>query len=728
MYKGRLWFPLTAMLLGSALAASPIAAEDLGRELPRLLSDVAIDGVLDESVWERALQIDDFYEISPGDNIPAPVRTVGYIWRDEEALYVAFRCFDPRPEEIRAVYSERDAVASDQDLVQFDLDTRNEEKSSYIFRTNPRGIQADAIFSEANGLDDFSPDFSFDVEARIVEDGWIAEFRIPFSSVRYATDADQWGITLFRNYPREYRHQMTSLPIPRGANCWLCYNLKLNGVTDLPPSRSLLVVPYTALEYRADESGDTLDATAGIDIKFNPKSNLTIDAAVNPDFAQVESDVPAIAVNKQFALFFPEKRSFFLEAADLLATPLNAIYTRTITSPAWGTRLTGQTGRSSYTFLVAEDEGGGSQIVPGPVSSELVPQIGGSTAAIGRWRTALGDSFAGFVMTDRESHSGFNRLAGPDFQWRPNETNQLTGQVLVSNTKDQTIDPNAPAVSDLALLLSYRYRSPLTGLQVDYQRLGHDFRADNGFVPQVGVEKKAVTVLKNSYPDGWLSLIELGFTADSTDEIDGIEVSRATYPYLSLNGKWNSSLLLQYHVREQVRADTDILEYDYLYFQIDTKPSQRVAGLTISGQLGEQADLVNERIGRGGSLALNAVFRPTIHLAIETQAERQWLSIGSERLFTADVAQLKATYNFSSRQFLRFIRAHSRIHRNSGLYVEPVPEEEGSWGGSLLYGYQFNWQTALYVGYSDERLLDTSNSYQPGAETLFAKFALAFER
>lgn len=728
MNTGRLWFAVVTVLLGSTLEAFPVAEMDRNRELPRLHGDVVIDGVLDETAWGQALKVDNFYEISPGDNIPAIVRTVGYIWYDEYALYVAFRCFDPRPEEIRAVYSERDAVTSIQDLVQFDLDTNNEEKSSYIFRTNPLGIQADAIFSEATGLDDFSPDFSFAVEARIVEDGWVAEFRIPFSSVRYAADTQQWGITLFRNYPRDYRRQMTSLPIPRGANCWLCYNLKLNGITDLPASRSLLVVPYTTLQYGAEEGGNAVDVNAGIDIKLIPQNNLTIDATINPDFAQVESDVPTIAVNKQFALFFPEKRSFFLEGADLLATPMNAIYTRTITSPAWGARVTGQTGRSSYTVLSTEDEGGGSQIVPGPVFSRLVPQTGRSQASIGRWRTTLGDSFAGFVVTDRESGSGFNRLLGPDFQWRPNETNQLAGQLLFSNTKDETIDPDARAASDYAMLVSYRYRSSSTGIQFDYERLGHDFRADNGFIPQVGVEKKTATILKNFYPDSWLSLIEAGITADLTDEIGDRTVSRATYPYISLNGKWNSSLLLQFHVQEQARADTQLLEYDYIYYEIETKPSQRVASVTISGQLGEQADLVNERVGRGGSLTLNATFRPTIHLTTDIRAAREWLDIGNDRLFTANVARLKATYNFSSRMFLRLIAEHSRIHRNSSLYVEPVQEEEGSWGGSILYGYRFNWQTAVYVGYSDERLLTNGNSYRSEANSFFAKFAYAFER
>lgn len=720
--------PLMAAVILFALhcQASPVAEVNRNREIPRLQSEAVIDGVLDDPVWQKALPVETFYEITPGDNVPPVVQTVAYLWYNDRALYVAFYCYDPHPQEIRAVFSERDSVFSDQDLVQFDLDTRNEEKSSFIFRTNPRGVQADAIFSEANGLDDFSPDFSFDVKARIVKDGWIAEFRIPFSSVRYSTNVEQWGITLFRNYPREYRRQMTSLPIPRGANCWLCYNLKLNGMTELPASRYFLAVPYATVQDRPQDATG-VEANTGIDLKWIPTNNVTLDATVNPDFAQVESDVPQIAVNSRFALFYPEKRSFFLEGADLPATPLTAVYTRTITSPAWGARVTGQAGNSAYTFLVTEDEGGGSRIIPGPVSSSLVPQRGRSTAAIGRWRMTLGDSLAGFVFTDRESDSGFNRLLGPDFQWRPNETNQVTGQFLLSSTEDEFIRPEHPASTDYAMLLSYRYRSSSTGILLDYQRLGHDFRADNGFIPQVGVERKAATFLKDYYPESWLTQLETGLTVDYVVEVDDQTVSRSTFPYVSVNGKWNSSLLLQYHMREQVRTGNRLLEYNYLYYEFGFQPSQRFSNISISGQLGDQADFVNERVGRGGVLSLNAAFRPTIHLTTEIQTERQWLNIGNDRLFTADVAQLKAVYHFSSRMFLRFIGEYSRIQRNPRLYREPIDQREGLWGGSILYGYRFNWQTAIYVGYSDELLLMDSTRYERGKNHFFVKLAYAFE-
>jgi hypothetical protein len=137
--------------------------------------------------------------------------------------------------------------------------------------------------------------------------------------------------------------------------------------------------------------------------------------------------------------------------------------------------------------------------------------------------------------------------------------------------------------------------------------------------------------------------------------------------------------------------------------------------------------VVNERVGRGGFFSLRASFLPTTHLVTEIQAERQWLNIGQDQLFTADVAQLKATYNFSSRMFLRFIGQYSQVTRNPFLYVDPVQDKEGYWGGSILYGYRFNWQTAFYIGYSDERQLENGMWYQPGTPHFFAKFAYAFE-
>jgi len=717
---------LTTILLVSFVKESPAAELKREHELPRLSKEISIDGDLSDPVWKEALRIETFYEISPGDSTPPVVRTTGYLGYDSQFLYVAMYCFDPHPEDIRASFSDRDSVFGDQDFVQFDLDTRNDEKSSFIFRVNPHGVQGDAIFNEATGQDDFSPDFSFEVKARIAEDGWIAEYRIPFSSLRYTrAPVQSWGITLYRNYPRQFRRQMVSLPIPRGANCWLCYDIKLTGITDLPPSRYLLIVPFATAQNNSSQnstgSASSHDLNGGLDLKWIPRNSLTLDATVNPDFAQIEADVPQITVNNRFALFYPEKRSFFLERADLLQTPLQAVYTRSVTSPAWGARTTGQAGNSTYTFLITEDEGGGSQIVPGPVYSTLIPQEGHSRAAIGRMRYALGNSFGGFVFTDRESDSVFNRLAGPDIQWRPNDVHQFTGQWLVSSTKKEG------TASDYAMSLAWQYSTPSKFLQINYQRLGHDFRADNGFIPQVGIERKAAIFNYQFYPEGWIRFVQPGFTWDSSTEIGDRTVSRSTFPTLSVQGKWSSSINLEYHLHEQLRTDTQLMEHSFVAYDARVQPSHFLASLEIQGNLGEQVDVVNERVGNGGTLALAATLRAGIHLNAEVQAERQWLDIGATRLFTANVAQVKLTNNFTSRLFVRVIGQMERIHRNVQLYKQIVGADEGTVSGSILFGYRMNWQTALYVGYSSEGLLTDGNSFQQKGSHVFFKIAYAFE-
>src|SRR5205085_10143613 len=157
----------------------------------------------------------------------------------------------------------------------------------------------------------------------------------------------------------------------------------------------------------------------GLDVKWTPNADTAIDATLNPDFSQVESDQAVISTNERFAIFYPEKRPFFLEGVDLFDTPIQAVYTRTITSPRWGARATGKAGSTAYTVLVTQDRGGGSVILPGPTGNDFAPQDDLSTVVLGRVRQDIGASFAGLLLTDREIQGGaHNRVLGPDFQWR----------------------------------------------------------------------------------------------------------------------------------------------------------------------------------------------------------------------------------------------------------------------------------------------------------------------
>ncbi len=358
-------------------------------ELHRTSGPIVIDGDLSDAGWRGATAFDRFYETSPSDNIPAKVKTVAFLGYDDRYFYIGVRCDDPDPRKIRAPYVDRDQVIGTDDNIAIFLDTRNDKRVAMELRVNPRGIQADGFFNDASQNEDFSPDFFYDTAAKIDDRGWSAEYRIPFSSLRYPhSDPQTWNILVWRNYPREFRYAFHSAPLPRGSNCLVCHTHPLTGLTGLPEAGHLIAAPYVTSQQLSTPRGapgsplerQPLKNDAGLDVKWNPTATNAIDLTFNPDFSQVEADVAQITVNQRFAVFFPEKRPFFLEGFDLFDTPLQVAYTRTITAPRWGLRSTGKFGDNAYTVLLADDRGGGLTIIPGPLGPSISPTSGSVTA------------------------------------------------------------------------------------------------------------------------------------------------------------------------------------------------------------------------------------------------------------------------------------------------------------------------------------------------------------
>ncbi|HEV8231274.1 MAG TPA: DUF5916 domain-containing protein, partial [Thermoanaerobaculia bacterium] len=369
----RTWLVLSLLLLAAPLfAATP--EQGVPIEITRTQGTIVIDANLSDAGWSSATKVTTWYETNPGDNVEPKVKNVGYLTYDDKFLYAGFEFSDAEPGKIRAPYGDRDNVPSSTDYGGIILDTLGEARRAILFLANPRGIQYDANSDDATG-EDSSPDYFWDSAAKIATEGWVLELRIPFTSLRYKkADPQQWNIMLYRNHPRDFRHQYFSTKLPRGGNCFICRSNPLIGLRGLPSGGHLVVAPYATASQEAfprDELGsplenDDIEPDAGLDVKWTPGVNMAIDATINPDFSQVESDVAQISANERFALFFPEKRPFFLEGIELFSTEIRAVYTRTITSPRWGGRVTGKFGHTAYTVLVADDRGGGSVILPGP--------------------------------------------------------------------------------------------------------------------------------------------------------------------------------------------------------------------------------------------------------------------------------------------------------------------------------------------------------------------------
>jgi hypothetical protein len=270
--------------------------------------------------------------------------------------------------------------------------------------------------SGATRREDLAPNFTWESAAKIGPAGWTLELAIPFSSIRYdPVEQPVWGVTLLRNWPRDFRYIILTAPQPLDAPCFICNENQLVGLEGLPSAGSLVVAPFGVLR-RTDlpEGGelgrplesDDVDGELGLDLKWTPNARHTLDLTVRPDFSQVESDVAQISTNQRFALFFPEQRPFFLEQVDLFSTPIQAVYTRTVTAPRGGLRATGRFGKSSYTFLVSDDRGGGSVVIPGDTSSTFADQDFESKLVLGRLRRDFGQSYLSFLVSDREVDGG----------------------------------------------------------------------------------------------------------------------------------------------------------------------------------------------------------------------------------------------------------------------------------------------------------------------------------
>jgi hypothetical protein len=748
-----------------AVAARAGAAQETAPQppppmrVPRITPSVTIDGALTDPAWKDAAVLDEFWETSPGDNVPPPVKTVAYLGYDDKFFYIGVRCLDPQPNRVRAPYVERDQVLGTDDNVAIFLDTRNDRRSAMEFRVNPRGIQGDAMWNDANQTEDFSPDFFYDTAAQVGPEGWTAELRIPFSTLRYPRkDPQEWGILIWRNYPRAYRYAIHSSPIPRGSNCLICHMRALTDLQGLPSGAHYVVAPYvTAKEDGVSRDPSNPDSSffnmpvepdGGGDIKWIPNPDTALDATINPDFSQVEADTAQLVVNERFALFFPEKRPFFLEGVDLFQTPINAVYTRTITSPLWGLRGTGQVASSTYTVLATQDRGGGLVILPGPEGSRFAPQDYESYVVIGRLRRDVGASYGGLLFTDRDIiGGGHNIVGGPDFQLAIGTDDRITGQYLYSETRepdrpDLTPEWDGQRQAGHGLDLAWRHTTRAFFTNLIYRDFSNGFRADDGFVPQVGYREGNLEGGLSFYPAGLFNFLQPYGGVAYQEDREGKLLFRRFFPGINFQGRLNLTGFLGANL-DTVRVGGRYLDADYAAFQVQVDPSRRITRIGVSGNYGQQIDFDNAREGTGGEISVQLTARPTDHLELLMLGVRGWLDVpvnGADkaRLFTATIARLKANYVFNARVFIRAIGQWVETERDPTLYTFPVPAREGFFDGSVLLAYQLNWQTVAYLGYGDSRELVSADaplrvpagtySLSATRRQFFLKLSYAFQR
>ena len=407
-----------------------------------------------------------------------------------------------------------------------------------------------------------------------------------------------------------------------------------------------------------------------------------------------------LAVDDRFAIFFPEKRPFFMEGNDLLSSPLQAIHTRTITAPDWGARVTARPGDHAFTFLVTQDAGGGSRIVPGAAFSSLERQPLDATTAIGRYRISRGDSSAGMLLTSSSSDdtSYSNLVVGPDISWRPNRSDRISAQLLASRS-----DEGESTLGGTAAILSWDRTLSRVDWNVTMRNVTDGFRADNGFIPQAGVRAASARFGARFYPEGLLTRIQPEIYVEQTEESNGGIVSRGIVPKLALEG-WRSSVAqFELHLDEMGRGrDGSLIPQDYATALIRFLPGRRLPYLRFIVRFGDEIDVERSRLGHGSSFEVYASAQPVDHLQAELIARGRRLEIDGDRLFSAESVRAQLTWTFGQRSFVRGIGDARTVDWNRARAPEK-PKREGSIDTSLLYGFRLNWQTILYAGYADTR-------------------------
>ncbi len=538
-------------ILAFSLTPSSSAQEQLQPLRPfKTDTPPVIDGILEDQVWQKAPHVKGFKTWRPDYGQEMADDTFVYYAYDSENLYFAFRCFDRQPDKIKASVSSRDHIHSD-DWICVNLDTFNDHQSLYALYCNPLGIQGDSRFE--GGLEDLSVDIVWYSEGRINDEGYAVELQIPFKSIRYShKEPVEMGVIFERAISRKSEAGTFPVLDPKQAGNFLTQSVALI-FHDIKHYTLLELLPAVTYSSKSsiDEGALASEGDKGdlsLTGKYGITSRLILDGTYNPDFSQVEADAGQVDFNIRYALFYPEKRPFFLEGLEKFnfggydaSDPLGAIvHTRTIIDPLLGLKLIGRVGdKSTVASIYALDE------LP-EEEDEDYAHVG-----IFRYKRALAeDSFLGGLYTGRERQSGYNRVFGLDGQLRINPSSIFGFHFFESQTK---LNKESPKDGGHALGLNYLHATRNWALMLGLQDIAEDFQTETGYITRTGITRFRSGIMRMFYPKSkFFRRIDPMIHSDqSRDKFSGIYETKNAFD-LRLILPRSSSFVLGYRYSTEV--------------------------------------------------------------------------------------------------------------------------------------------------------------------------------
>lgn len=715
--------------------------------IPRIEATISVDGRLDEPAWAAAARLTGFSQYQPVDGRPAEEPTEVLVWYAPDAIHFGIRAREVHGDVVRATRANRDNIGSE-DHVQILLDTGNDRRIAFLFGVNALGVQQDGTrsdqfaggaggfsatgggFRDMNPLEgniDLNPDYRFDSSGRLVEGGYEVEVRIPFKSLRYQERAVQtWGIHVLRRVQHS-GFQDTWAPAVRANASFVGQAGTLEGLQNLRRGLVLELTPTVTgrLEgapHQPSGWGYTGVGEFGGDVRWGIRQDLTLNGTFNPDFSQVEADVGQVTLNERFALFYPEKRPFFLDGIELFDSPNQLIYTRQIVAPHGGVKLSGKLGNTNVAALSALDDSRFSW-------SDSRPVFGAA-----RLRHDLGaSSTLGTVLTTREDGGDYSRLAGADLRIYHSRLYWAEVQAVQSWTDSAGTRLTGPMFE-----AAWDRTGRAWGFHLSGKAIGPGFRAATGFVNRTGVIDVSLFNRLSFYGDEdalvqtWTGFVRVNriwhYDSPSAGAFEG---SESLTPTATLRGGWRLSGGLS----------RSFFSYDPVRYAAYTVPSPGSPSGTVAftvpdpernlwnGSLsvttptwqrfsasasigfGESPIFAEAAPGRSNRWDLTLDARPTAGLRATAQLVHFTLDRSGDdsRFSTETIPRLKLEYQLNRAVFFRFVGQYASRERaplsdrlGRPIHVNGVRDqgaERNEFRMDWLFSYRPVPGTLVYFGY-----------------------------
>jgi len=651
----------------------------------------------------------------PTDGAPSTQRTDVYLGYDSKNLYAIFVAFDTEPSKIRARLSRREDIFDD-DSVEIMLDTFHDHRRAYSFLVNPMGVQADALWTEDVGFD-FSFDTIWESQAKLTERGYLVWMAIPFRSLRFASnDPQTWGIILNRGLPRSNEDTFWP-PYSSRIQGRLNQEGAATGLSSISPGRNLQFIPYGI--FRSFRELDLRDPNrpvfdqrhaygrVGLDAKSVLKDKFVLDATINPDFSQVESDEPQVTVNQRFEVLFPEKRPFFLENSNYFNTPINLVFTRRIVDPKYGLRLTGKDGPWAVGLLLADDASAGETIPRSDPNASKHAYFG-----IGRVSYDLGrQSNVGAIFTDREFAGSYNRVGGIDGRLTLNTNWVTTFQGVVSSTLNTDGTYQAGPAAEVTaqrqgLHFTYNF---------DYSDRSNGFVTEPGFDPQPDIHN-IVQHFQYTFRREGSTLISWAPIFDTYETFDhgGNHLNSGFSPAMQVELKGQTYITLLYakemellrpkdfavlpannrYVRHTTEVTVNTNYYRAVSLKMDVRWGTRINYDAPTGQIPFLA-------GRT-SVNTTLTVRPSRKLRVDNTyiLFRLHDRMGGVGSMNNHIIRSKLNYQFTRALSFRFIGQYNSLLTNPTFTSLQTAKD---FNADFLVTYLLRPSTAIYVGYNTNR-------------------------